>query len=156
MNVCSVCSHPRVGEIDQALAGGVPLRKLAARYGLSSSPLHRHRHRHLPGALVAVHHERATSTLDRVEALLPRVEALLTRAERDRKSGSALAAVREARALLELTARLKGELATQPQTTVNLIASADWIQLRGLVLAALAAHPVAQQDVVEALSVVEL
>jgi|GEM_PF-4338416 len=41
---CSVCRHPRVTAIDtDLLSGAVPVAALAARHGLSSSALYRHR-----------------------------------------------------------------------------------------------------------------
>ena len=40
-NRCTVCTHPSLAEIDQALLQGLPLRPLGAQYGLSSSALRR-------------------------------------------------------------------------------------------------------------------
>lgn len=42
--VCTVCTHPKVKEINAALLAGVPsLRDIAGRYGLQKSSLSRHR-----------------------------------------------------------------------------------------------------------------
>jgi hypothetical protein len=42
MSRCTVCSHPEAAAINEALARGTILRKLANRYGLSKSSAHRH------------------------------------------------------------------------------------------------------------------
>jgi hypothetical protein len=45
---CAACMHRRVGELDQALAAAVPLRRLAARFGgVSAAGLCRHRRLHM-------------------------------------------------------------------------------------------------------------
>lgn len=40
---CRVCRHAEVGKIDRELRQGVPLRNMAARYGVSTAALSRHR-----------------------------------------------------------------------------------------------------------------
>lgn len=41
---CTICSHPRRGEIEGELAAGASLRTIADNFGVSVSALHRHRH----------------------------------------------------------------------------------------------------------------
>ena len=41
-NRCTVCNNASLAEIDQALMQGLPLRPLAAQFGLSPSALSRH------------------------------------------------------------------------------------------------------------------
>lgn len=49
---CSVCGHPRRGEVDDLLDQGVPLRTLAGQLGISRQSVHRHaQHRHERRAL---------------------------------------------------------------------------------------------------------
>lgn len=43
---CAVCRHTNRSEIERALESGEALRAVAARFGISSSSLHRHVHRH--------------------------------------------------------------------------------------------------------------
>ncbi len=50
--VCSVCLHAEREAIDKQLVAGLSYRNLAARYGLSSQALIRHRNEHLPETLV--------------------------------------------------------------------------------------------------------
>lgn len=40
----TIANHPRRHEIEQALAGNEPLRRISARFGASVTALHRHRH----------------------------------------------------------------------------------------------------------------
>ena len=62
--------------------------------------------------------QEAATALAQVQNLIRRAEAVLTAAERDGKSSTALAAVREVRACVDLMARLTGELNERPQVTV--------------------------------------
>jgi hypothetical protein len=50
MRTCSICSNPRVREIDAALAEGVAYRTVAKRFGASGSSVFRHGKEHLPTA----------------------------------------------------------------------------------------------------------
>lgn len=47
MNRCSICSHPKRGEIDRSLVSGIPFRTIAAQFGPSKSTLIRHKEAHL-------------------------------------------------------------------------------------------------------------
>jgi hypothetical protein len=151
--VCLTCTHPQRDEIDRALAAGEPsLSVLSARYGPSKAALHRHKQRHLPNALVeVVAPGDPESALARVEALMDRVERTLSKAERSGKPSQSVAAARELRLCIELLARLSGELRPDPAVQVNLIASPEWISLRGSIMGALGLYPDARLAVAEAL-----
>ena len=62
-----------------------------------------------------------------------------------------MAAVRELRGLVELLAKITGELDERPSVTVNLTASPEWQHLQGVILAALARFPDAREAVAGAL-----
>lgn len=49
VSTCSVCNSKDLSEVNDLLDGGVSLRRLEERYGLSRSALSRHRRFHLPG-----------------------------------------------------------------------------------------------------------
>ena len=53
----------------------------------------------------------------------------------------ALAILKEMRGQLETIGRATGELDTRPVTVVNLQTSPEWIEIRGLLLAALRPYP---------------
>lgn len=46
--LCSICSHPRVSEIDAALLGKEAYRKVAQNFDASESSVYRHSKEHLP------------------------------------------------------------------------------------------------------------
>jgi hypothetical protein len=150
---CSVCRHPERNAIDRALVTGEPDTIVSAKFReLSDDAVRRHRESHLPQRLAKAHAvaevAQADALLEQVRTLHRRALAILDQAESAGDLRSALGGIREARGCLELLGRLEGEL---PSPTVNLIVSAQWIQLRGLILQVLRAHPKAQQDVAAAL-----
>ena len=46
-HLCTTCQHKDLDQIDQALLANEPLRRIAARFGLSPSALWRHKRNHL-------------------------------------------------------------------------------------------------------------
>lgn len=159
MAECVTCAHAEREEIDRALVSGESQRSVAARFGLSKDTVRRHAAAHLSAALIELRagrlEEDTRSALERAEGLFSRAERLLTAAEVDGKPSAALAAVRELRALVELLAKLRGELDERPVTVVNLAASEELRELQGVILAALGPHPEARQAVAGALLAVE-
>ena len=155
---CSVCHHDDRDAIDAAVIGGAAYRDVARRYDLSKDAVARHRESHLSPALVALEAEREAdggrTAHDRLEGLYLKAERILAAAMADGKPSVSLAAIRELRQTCELLAKLTGELDDRP-VTVNVLTSPEWLQVRGAVLGALAAHPEAQRSVADALAVVE-
>lgn len=157
---CSVCAHEDRQEIDEALVSGTPYRDIAGRTGLTTSALSRHRSDHISAALQSVVVERdadaAASLLDRVEDLIGRTERILSASEESGKVAQALGAVRELRALLELLGKASGELKPDGLIQVlNVQTSPEWLQIRQVLLAALAPHPEARVAVAGALAELE-
>jgi hypothetical protein len=157
---CSVCCHPARLEIEQVLVAGGPVRTTARRHGLSHQALLRHRDRgHVAQSVI---HARAVedvirgdTLLEQVQSLQRRVERVLAQGEEQRDAKLVLSAARELRGILELTARVAGELQDGPTVQVNLIASPEWHRLRVAIVAALKHHPEARQCVVDAIASVE-
>lgn len=152
--VCKVCRHPQRDEIDAALVAGDSQRNIAGRFSLSLSAVNRHKESHLPAAMAlakqASEVARGDSLVDQVKSLQRRTESILDKAEHANDLRTALAAIRELRGTLELLARLQGEL--QEATTVNvLVASPEWLSLRGAILQAVEPYPAARAAIVEAL-----
>ena len=138
---CSICSHPKRPEIDQALAlGQASIRAIARQFGATKDSLARHR-AHIPAGLLkakeAAEVAEADSLLERVKSLCSRCENLLSQAETilggalqlgDAETGmgairTAVAAARELRGQFELLGALTGELAKlqQPLPPVILV-----------------------------------
>lgn len=133
---------------------------IAQKFAVDYTSLHRHRKSgHMPQALVTVHSEkeaqRATSLLERVEAVVTRTEAILDGAERDGRHALALSAIRELRSSLELLGKLTGELKEGPQVAINVLASGDWLAVQAAIFRALEAHPEARQQVATELKQLE-
>ena len=151
---CSVCSHPKRDEIDQALVRGEPIRAIARRFGLSKDSIRRHAQNHLPAKLAkateAQEVAEANALLTQVQLLRDRALAILDKAERAQDLRVALQAIREARGCVELLAKLVGELSESPQ--VNVLLSPQWVELRKTILLALEPYPEARAHIAEVLT----
>lgn len=118
---CSVCTHEQRSEIDTALLEGEPYRHIAARFGTSTAALQRHKE-HLPRFIVKAHEAgevaQANNLLGQVKDLQKRALGILDRAEGAGDLRTAVSAIREARATVELLAKLSGELDERPVITL--------------------------------------
>ncbi len=113
----------------------------------------RHKANHLPAKLImaqaAGEVARADSLLDQVRSLQARAYGILDTAEGTGDLRTALGAIREARGNLELLAKLLGEPDDRP--VVKFAVSAEWLELRAVIVAALEPHPEALRAVVGAM-----
>jgi len=150
---CATCEHPEREAIDRALVGGASNRLLASLYGVSEAAVRRHKANHLPARLVvaqaAEEVAQADGLLEQVRDLQGRALAILAKAEAAGDLRAALGAIREARSNLELIGEVTREL--DRAGTINLELSPEWVQLRGVIVAALAPHPAALDSVRRAL-----
>jgi len=115
---CSICTHERVAEIDRDLiAKEAGTRRLAEKYGVNRNSLRRHQQNHLAHSLAAA----SGAVVNRVEAdpalligqvadLEMRARKLLDRAEAADDRANAVRALGQLRQVLELAAKLAGEL----------------------------------------------
>ena len=150
---CTVCTHKARAEIDRALVAGETFRNIAERFGTSVAALHRHKADHLPVKLAKAQEAeevaQADDLLEQVRDLQGRALAILDKAEEAGELRTELSAIREARGNLELLAKLLGELDDRPQ--VNVIVSAERLELRAIIVGALEPNPAARGDVLRAL-----
>jgi hypothetical protein len=150
---CTVCTHDLCHEINVALIHRESYRTISDRHDLSQTALKRHSRDHVPKLLVeakqAVDVADADDLLGEVRDLQARTLAILEASEETSEHRTALAAIREARANLELLARLLGELDERPQ--VNILISPEWLELRTAIVVALERYPDARGDVHRAL-----
>jgi hypothetical protein len=111
---CTVCSHPKVSEINEALLGSEAYRSIAKRFGASASAMYRHQQEHLPQALVKAKDAEEVLSADNLLARVGELEAdarrIAAAAEASGDLRAALAGVRELTKLVELLARLTGRL----------------------------------------------
>lgn len=146
---CTVCSLPERGEVDKAIVGGASNRSLASLYDVSEAAIRRHAANHLSETLAKAGEAREVARgeelLADIRSLQERTLAILEAAEKMRRHGTALSAIREARHNLELLAKLVGQLNDAPQ--INVIVSAEWVKIRGAVVGALSPYPEARAAV---------
>src|SRR5918999_684680 len=153
LRTCIVCSHEARGALEDAFIAGTPKRRIAAHHGVSERAVRHHVREHLPALLAlardAERAARADNLLDRVEALQSRIEEFLSRVEHTDNYSATLGAFREMRSNLELIGEVTKEL--DRAGTINLELSPEWLELRGVIVAALEPHPAARDSVLRAL-----
>lgn len=119
---CTVCNHLRRNEIDEALLAGEPLRDIAGRIPIAKSALHRHKI-HLPATLVKARQSEevshANGLLRQLIELTNEARRLQQKAEKKKDYRTALAAVRELCRIVELVAKINGELKGSQINVVN-------------------------------------
>jgi hypothetical protein len=153
--VCTVCSHAKRFDIEELLATRqASYRNVAQRFGVSLDAVGRHvSSRHVSQlislAADAERAARADTLLDRIEALQRRIEEFLTRIEHTDNYSATLGAFREMRSNLELIGEVTREL--DRAGTINLALNPEWLEIRGVIIAALEPHPAARDSVLRAL-----
>ena len=120
---CSICSHERRSEIDQALIGGEAYRSIAKQYDASEAAMFRHKRGHLTEAMVrskaAKEEVQSDKLFDKLKQLHQATLTILKNAEEGGDPRLALQAVGRAGKLLELEARLLGELDESTKVAVG-------------------------------------
>jgi AcrR family transcriptional regulator len=152
---CSVCAHLESFTINEELiVGGVSVRDIARRYGVSKDAVQRHK-QHIPDLLVKArdHAERGDveALVDRLEELARETRAILreTRSGDDKDNELALKAIARLEKQLELEAKILEIIKTAP--VINLVSNPQWIELRAVILTALEEHPDARGSVLSAI-----
>ena len=111
---CSICRHADREAIDQALVAGGVFRNIAERFGTSTTALHRHKQEHIPvylsQASEAQEITQADSLLTKVQQLEADAKRIQAKAETEGDLRTALQGIRELIRLIELLARVQGEL----------------------------------------------
>jgi uncharacterized small protein (DUF1192 family) len=115
---CTVCSHPKVSEINQALLGNESYRSIAKHFGASQSAMYRHQQEHLPQALVKAKDALEVLSADNLLARVGELEAdarrIAAAAEASGDLKIALGGIREMVRIVELMAKLTGRLDGKP------------------------------------------
>jgi hypothetical protein len=146
---CTVCTHPERPAIDAALVDGAAYRGVAETYGVSKDAVFRHRSDHLPAMLVqakaAEDAAQADTLLSQLQQLQVDARRIGAKAEAAADYRAALAGVRELVRIVELTAKLVGELDERPQ--INVLSAPEWLLVRSALLETLHPYPEARQAV---------
>ena len=110
---CTICTHPEREAIEHALLRSEPFRHIASRTGTSTASLQRHRKDHIPLSLRkaqdAEEIAQADTLLDQIQELQARAMGILEQAERAGDLRTALAAIGQAKGVLELQAKIACE-----------------------------------------------
>jgi hypothetical protein len=152
---CTVCSHKSRDEIELILVNrSSSYRDIARRFAVSKDAVSRHVNQgHIAERLLKVRDEEdVRSALDVTQQLKTiNADAVgILRAARDGDDpGTALRAIDRIHRQLELQAKLLGDLDERP--VINVLLSAEWIELRAVIVGALSAHPDAREAVMHAL-----
>ena len=120
---CTICTHPQREEIDRALVEGESFRNMARRFGVSLGALHRHRTHirdDVQQAIEAKAVRSGRSVLDRIRELNREARSLLEEARSRGRYAAAVQAIGAATRLLELEAKLLGELDERPHVNVQM------------------------------------
>jgi hypothetical protein len=113
---CTICVDNRRQDIEQAMLAGGSYRNVAQRFAVSRDAIVRHRH-HLPAVLARAQELKeiahGDSLLAQLRDLLSEAQRLKAIAEEAGDYRAALAAVRELCRIVELMAKLSGELESE-------------------------------------------
>ncbi len=118
-------------------------RNVAERHGISTTSLHRHANHHLLQTVARSNRADPASNpdglLDRMTDLESEARRLMAKAEKKGDLRTALSAVRELVRIVELLAKIQGELIDHP--TVNVLVLPQWQRIETTILDVLGQHP---------------
>ena len=150
---CTICQHPAREAINQDLVSGIAFRVVAERYSVSKAAVYRHNQGHLSKPIFRAQNLQDLHDADDLLAKVATLEADAKRlqglAEDAGDLKSALQAIRELVRIVELQAKLVGDIESSP--TVNILVTAEWTALRAVILQALLPYPEARTAVSAAL-----
>ena len=119
---CTICTHADKETINQELVNGTAFRHIAARFDTSTGALQRHKNEHMPATLALAKEAEDVAQADDLLGQLVDLQAksmtILGKAEAAGDLRTALMAVREARATMELIAKITGELVHKQEVEV--------------------------------------
>ncbi len=122
---CTICTHPRAEEINAALDDGTPVAEIARAFGVQRPSINRHRGTHLAARIDPIPlNLLASETLEQVDSLTREADRIRRAAESSGDLRLALQAVRELASLVEMAAKLRGEM--PEEATVNVVQIAQW------------------------------
>jgi hypothetical protein len=146
--ICSICAHPQRDRIDKALLAGQPLREITGHVPIRKSALHRHK-QHLQTTLTraqtAEEALRGDNLLEDLQDLAAEANRLKQKAERSGDLRTAMAGLRELARLIEIRARVVGELRDRDINLNVLNVSVDDSTARRIAETYLARHGAAHE-----------
>ena len=129
MPKCTVCNHPQLHDIDQALlAENATFAALSRTYGLSISALFRHKRKlknKMAQAEERLQHTRNQEILFQYNEFLESTRQIVRTASADGDTRQALQAIREGTRILNFITKL--EVKFDPDTVYRILASPQWV-----------------------------
>ncbi len=120
---CTICSHADKESINQELVNGTAFRHIAARFDTSTGALQRHKNEHMPVSLALAKEAgdvaQADDLLAKLVGLQDKALNILGQAEQAGDLRTALMAVREVRAPMELVGKVTGEMIRKQEVAVT-------------------------------------
>src|SRR5665811_469814 len=157
---CTICTHAQRQEIDSALLSGDSLRDIARQFRVSKDPLSRHKSSHLGERMVKVAEHNAEAdirtAIDVVRQLRAINDAAIGVLKQAKNAGDGALTLQATDRILkqiELQAKLIDLISDG--TTVNVVISPQWVELRTLIIGALQDYPEARQAVAAAIRAIE-
>jgi hypothetical protein len=151
---CKPCHDPYHHEYDKAyFSGEISKSEYARKVGCSINSVTRHLDGHVPKNLAKASEAQAMTKADNLLEQICYYEAEARRYKDDAEANGdinlALRAVDRALKCIEIYAKVQGLIQDQPQ--INIMVSAEWIQLRTLIISALEPYPDAKEAVIHAI-----
>ena len=120
---CTICTHTDKEAINQELVSGASLRNIAKRFDTSAPALFRLKQDHMPASLALAKEAedvaQADGLLGQLVDLQDKAMSILGKAEEAGDMRTALMALKEARATMELVGKVTGELVHKQEINVN-------------------------------------
>ncbi len=121
--ICTICTNQDRQEIDRQLVEGAAFPAIAALFRVSADALGRHKANHIPAQLVEAQTAEAASQADelltKIACLDADAHSIFDQAKRNGDFKTALSALRERARVVELLAKIKGELDERTQVNIN-------------------------------------
>ena len=120
---CTICVHTGKETINQELVNGTAYRHIAARFDTSTGALQRHKNEHMPVTLAQAKEAedvaQADDLMTQLVDLQSKAMSILGKAEEAGEMRTALMALKEARATMELVGKVTGELIHKRETDLT-------------------------------------
>ena len=149
---CAICSHPQRMEIEREIIRGASRAEISRTYKMSTTAVYRHETNHKPQLLVKARDVATIASADvliaELKGLKDTAEEIMLQCKEDKNYRAALYAIQQLKGLIELCAKLAGELKS---THVSITVNAEWISLKTVIFGVLEDFPDAKHALIEAL-----
>ncbi len=152
---CSICIHKKRNEIENALLENKSFRHIASQFGINYRSLQRHKKNgHIAESLIKAHEidkiVNADDLLVKILHLQKETLVVLSEAKEIKDYSTILAAVGKAGQLIELQAKLAGQL--QEGRVINIYVQPTFIKMQNIILSELDQFPEVRYRIAERLS----